>query len=338
MTAAKEKIPLRAGERFGRWTVLDGHMAAARGETKYLCRCDCGTERYVLERSLRSGGSVSCGCQRREAAKQSAYDLRGRVFGELTALHRAENQSKNGGVWWTCRCSCGSEIDFPATLLTTGKRTSCGCRNAKSYAQADIRGQRFGRLTALEPTAQRDSRGSVIWRCRCDCGSEVEVAHNRLMYANMRSCGCQKREHDQKLKSFLTHVDGTSVDMLMSKKLPTNNTTGYKGVYLVRGSYMAKIVFQKKQYVLGSFAKIEDAAEARKAAEEVLFDGVAEHYRKWRQYAELDPEWGRDNPIRIRAYKNERAQMCISLEPDLEGPVMKGAVQRMAAMDVTPAG
>lgn len=61
----------------------------------------------------------------------------------------------------------------------------------------------------------------------------------------MKSCGCQKKEHDKSLQSFLTHVAGTSVDALKSKKVPTDNTTGYKGVYLIRGKYVAKIVFQK---------------------------------------------------------------------------------------------
>lgn len=37
--------------------------------------------------------------------------------------------------------------------------------------------------------------------------------------------------------------------MLKSKKIPTDNTTGYKGVYLIRGKYVAKIVFQNETIV-----------------------------------------------------------------------------------------
>ena len=51
------------------------------------------------------------------------------------------------------------------------------------------------------------------------------------------------------MQTFLTHVAGTSVDMLKSKKIPTDNTTGYKGVYLIRGKYVAKIVFQNETIV-----------------------------------------------------------------------------------------
>ena len=87
--------------------------------------------------------------------------------------------------------------------------------------------------------------------------------------------------------------------MLKSTKIPKDNTTGYKGVYLVRGKYLAKIVFQKKQYVLGMYERIEDAAQARKDAEDVLFVGVAAHYEKWKARAQLDPNWAKENPIQV---------------------------------------
>lgn len=37
----------------------------------------------------------------------------------------------------------------------------------------DITGQRFGRLTAIQPTQQR-VRGAVIWQFKCDCGTIIE--------------------------------------------------------------------------------------------------------------------------------------------------------------------
>lgn len=41
--------------------------------------------------------------------------------------------------------------------------------------------------------------------------------------------------------------------MIRSKKVPTDNTTDVKGEYLIKGKYLAKIVFQKKQYHLGQY-------------------------------------------------------------------------------------
>lgn len=56
----------------------------------------------------------------------------------------------------------------------------------------DLSGQRFGKLTAIEPTEKRKN-GYVVWRCRCDCGSECEVAAGILASGGTKSCGCLKR-------------------------------------------------------------------------------------------------------------------------------------------------
>lgn len=37
----------------------------------------------------------------------------------------------------------------------------------------DLAGIQLGHLTVLEATDHRSSQGSIIWRCRCDCGNEI---------------------------------------------------------------------------------------------------------------------------------------------------------------------
>ncbi len=299
-----DPIEKLAGKTFGRWLVLDSCIAAPDGRRKWLCRCACGTERYVLERSLRYGGSCSCGCLRRENLRKAvSLDLTGRTFGDLTVLYRVEPDAQNQGVRWVCQCACGNTCTYPATLLAAGKRISCGCKRRRSYAFQDITGRRFHRLTALYPLPQRDKKGSVIWRCRCDCGNEIDVSYNNLAYSNMKSCGCQKKEHNQALNTFLSHVAGTSVNILKSKKTPSHNTTGVKGVYLTRGKYVAKIVFQKKQYYLGTYSALSDAAAARRKAEAVINDEVILFYEKWLRKAESEPDWAKNNPIQIKVEK-----------------------------------
>jgi len=45
------------GKTYGRWTVLGDMQRTARGERKWLCRCACGAERYVLDdKKLLAGG------------------------------------------------------------------------------------------------------------------------------------------------------------------------------------------------------------------------------------------------------------------------------------------
>ena len=115
-----------SGRRFGRLTVLNEKISFKnkrnRTECKWLCRCDCGTEKYILDRSLLYGNTRSCGCLTREnSAKANSLRLQGMTFGELKVLAVADNHPKDtrGGVWWHCRCSCGNEIDVLASLLAT---------------------------------------------------------------------------------------------------------------------------------------------------------------------------------------------------------------------------
>ncbi|MBO6164514.1 MAG: hypothetical protein J6N77_05635 [Lachnospiraceae bacterium] len=57
----------------------------------------------------------------------------------------------------------------------------------------DVKGMRSGRLVAIEPTAER-RRGSVLWRCRCDCGNEILAEGYRIASGKVKSCGCSRRE------------------------------------------------------------------------------------------------------------------------------------------------
>ena len=53
----------------------------------------------------------------------------------------------------------------------------------------DITGKRFGRLVAIEPTNKRQG-GSIVWKCKCDCGKQAEVLNQNLIKGFTKSCGC----------------------------------------------------------------------------------------------------------------------------------------------------
>ena len=64
-----------SGHRFGRWRVLNYvYSKPSRGSYQhyYQCRCDCGTIRAVVASSLKSSGSLSCGCLQRERVSQAS--------------------------------------------------------------------------------------------------------------------------------------------------------------------------------------------------------------------------------------------------------------------------
>ena len=314
----KRTAVIAPGALFGQWLVEEQCIRSERGERKWLCRCQCGTERYVLERSLLFGGSRSCGCvAHRRASEACGYDLLGQCFGALTVVDRAEKRPGDRALRWKCRCVCGKLVEYASTQLMTGKKTSCGCLKEKHRAWADITGRTFERLTALYPLDKRDNSGGVIWRCRCACGSEVDASYNGLMYGNMRSCGCRKKEHDQALRGYLTHVDGTCIDALKSRKTPKNNTTGVRGVYRVGDKYVAKIVFQKRQYHLGRYDTLEEAAAARREAEGQINDTAVSYYERWQARASVDPAWASAHPIHMHVSRDGADRISLSFDPAL---------------------
>lgn len=53
----------------------------------------------------------------------------------------------------------------------------------------DRTGQRFGKLVVLERNGTNALK-KVLWRCRCDCGNELDVVAGSLVTGNTTSCGC----------------------------------------------------------------------------------------------------------------------------------------------------
>jgi hypothetical protein len=117
------------GQKFGRWTVIEKTKTRGHGVVYYLCECECGTRREVLNRGLKYGKSLSCGCLTREISESQAEDLTGMRFGKLTAVKIVRRRMSNGitRVYWDCYCDCGKNKIAAARDLKLGGVVSCGC-------------------------------------------------------------------------------------------------------------------------------------------------------------------------------------------------------------------
>ena len=58
------------GERFGKLLVLEYIHKNSRGDSYYLCECECGNKKEVKRKYLIGGDTKSCGCLRREHASK----------------------------------------------------------------------------------------------------------------------------------------------------------------------------------------------------------------------------------------------------------------------------
>lgn len=145
-----------------------------------------------------------------------------------------------------------------------------------------LKGRRFGKLTALYYTGEVRN-GSRVWHCRCDCGNYTDVTARNLN-RGVRSCGCLRHRPPAAVHSIennLHLVEGTCVENLIaSQKRPVVNKSGVRGVYLNRDGtrFIATLEFKGEKHYLGTFRRLEDAAEARHEAEEFYFRPFLEKY------------------------------------------------------------
>lgn len=54
----------------------------------------------------------------------------------------------------------------------------------------DLTGKRFGRLTVIEHLGRKNH--ASFWRCKCDCGNEVNCYYGNLVRGTSTSCGCMR--------------------------------------------------------------------------------------------------------------------------------------------------
>jgi hypothetical protein len=124
------------GQRYGRWTALERRPGKGTQGPRWLCRCDCGIEKWVAQPTLRNGQSTSCGCFREEirpTLSKPLMDLQGLWFGRWTVTaeyRKAEPPNRQPMV--LCRCKCGTEKWVAACSLRNGTSRSCGCLHSES--------------------------------------------------------------------------------------------------------------------------------------------------------------------------------------------------------------
>ena len=99
-------------KKFGRLTVIERVSDCKKGGVQWLCLCDCGNEKIVLSKQLKSGETQSCGCIVKELGRQRINIMRekalnvGRFKGTKIGNISSQNIYKNNtsgakGVSWS---------------------------------------------------------------------------------------------------------------------------------------------------------------------------------------------------------------------------------------------
>ena len=118
------------GQRFGKLTVID--RKRENGRTYYLCKCDCGNEKWIFSGSLTRGKTKSCGCERVRIAKEERDRIQASNLVENTSISlisstRAYCNNKSGvkGVCWdSTKHKWKAFITFKGTRYSLGNHDS----------------------------------------------------------------------------------------------------------------------------------------------------------------------------------------------------------------------
>lgn len=279
---------IKNGDKYGEWTVIKAYSSSKNSKARSLCRCSCGVEKEIVNANLRNGHSKSCGHLRRrtepyiEKTVEPNIRLRGDnyyvyfdkdykyySFGPFKTIEEARKIKEEK-----------LPLPDPQRYKKTKER---GNKRLENYKK-ELIGKRFGKLIVLDVYNEKEKEDyRYKLKCKCDCG---KITHPTLISvvgknSNVTSCGCVREERgEEMLESYL--FKGTRVTNLQMK---TKSKSGVKGVRKVpSGRYTAHIWFQSKSIYLGTFDTIEEAAAARKAAEEKYFKPILEEFNKQAKY------------------------------------------------------
>ncbi len=218
-----------------------------------------------------------------------AKDLRGQTFGKYTVLCRVPNIGNT--TRWKCRCECGAEVNVLRPHLIKGAASQCRACYGKTQIN-NLQDKRFGKLLVLHKTDKKKDR-HIIWKCKCDCGTFIDVSSHHLVHGSVQSCGCLKSKGE-----------------LVIKKLFDKNNM----------SYETQKTFDSCRFVSGNFGRFDFYVEnsylieydGQQHFESVDFWGGEEEFRTLQKRDAYKTQWCKDNNIPlIRIPYTKLDTLCI---------------------------
>jgi hypothetical protein len=115
------------GQKYGKLLVISEEETIG-SQSRWLCRCDCGTEIITCGSYLKSGNTKSCGCSRKNS---QITNLNGKKIGKYTVISFDKTikfKNRNDRNYWTCQCECGTIKSVThRTLMKRNGVQNCGC-------------------------------------------------------------------------------------------------------------------------------------------------------------------------------------------------------------------
>lgn len=173
-TVRKSHPPVKAGDRFGRLTAIRDRIGQ-RNRRLWLCRCDCGTERWFRQDHLKTGLARGCGCYRLDVVTRHGQTQAPTWKSWQSMLNRCRNETDRkhyqdyGGRGIKV---CGRWLQFENFLADMGERPK-----GKTLDRIDVDGGyepgNCRWATMKEQNRNKRSSKFVMYRGRKMCLSEA---------------------------------------------------------------------------------------------------------------------------------------------------------------------
>jgi hypothetical protein len=277
----KDEIDL-IGQRFNKLVII---KKDENRDHHFICRCDCGNIKSINKYSIMNDKIKSCGCSK----TWIKHDITGKKFGKLVVI--SFSHSDKNGTYWKCQCDCGNILIVRRSGLLMGRTKSCGCYKIEQNKQQ----KKFNRyiLGTEYTTGFTEKEDSFIFETKFFDKIKPfywSVRSNGYVYAysNGKLIALHRFITDTPDDLVVDHINHDATDNRLvnlricydkentrNRTIASNNKSGITGVYKDGKKWRAIIFYNGKNIHLGSHATIEEAAQARKQAEEKYFGEFA---------------------------------------------------------------
>ena len=194
------------GQKFGYLEVLQ--RDPNKEKTYWICKCHkCGKIISRRRDSIIRKGVTSCGCDTSEKSSIAHLkDETGKTYNYLTVIKRVDNLENRGEARWLCKCKCGNITEVSGTHLRNGTIQSCGCVRSEGRNGIDeTPGTKYGKLTVIKRSCEKNDGSHRFWLCQCDCGRQTIVNGVYLRSGSAQHCGCENSAGETLIRDILTN-------------------------------------------------------------------------------------------------------------------------------------
>lgn len=165
------------GKQFNEWTVIEYIE-----DSKWKCKCSCGSIGIVKEADLKSGKSKKC-------KTHPKINKVGKIYKTLECIeYIPPNTNNNTDALYKCKCiKCENVYYIKARNVNEKYIRNCECQSKRDKLD-DLTTMQFGYLTVEKYI------GNKKYLCRCICNNTTIVRRQHLINGDIKSCGCKSNE------------------------------------------------------------------------------------------------------------------------------------------------